>query len=74
MCLPRPVGLARRFVDAVPDHLRGRAFGLVTTGMTTTQGAAATAAGALAEILAPGLVIAAAGAPRSCSPRPWPGT
>jgi hypothetical protein len=56
------LGLARRFVDAVPDHLRGQACGLVTTGMMTMQGVAATAAGALAEILAPGLVIAAAGA------------
>jgi hypothetical protein len=56
------LGLARRFVDAVPEATRGQAFGLVTTGTMTVQGAAAAAAGGLAELLPPGVVIAIAGA------------
>jgi hypothetical protein len=55
------LGLARRFVDAVPQATRGQAFGLVTTGMMTVQGAAVAVAGGLAELLPPGTVMAIAG-------------
>ncbi len=56
------LGLARRFLDAVPELRRGQAFGLVSTGMMAMQGLAAAGAGALSEWLAPGVVMAVAGA------------
>ncbi len=56
------LGLARRFLDSVPQARRGQAFGLVTTGMMAAQGLAAAGAGALSEVLAPGVVMAIAGA------------
>ncbi|MGW0507158.1 MFS transporter [Micromonospora sp. NPDC003241] len=56
------LGLARRFLDAVPEGRRGQAFGLVSTGMMAMQGLAAAGAGALSEVLAPGIVMALAGA------------
>jgi MFS family permease len=49
------------FVAAVPNTVRAQAFGLVATGMAAGQGTAIIAAGALAEILAPHLVVAIAG-------------
>ncbi|MCA2212423.1 MFS transporter [Jidongwangia harbinensis] len=56
------LGLARRFLEAVPEISRGQAFGLATTGTMTLQGLAMAAAGGLAEVLAPGTVMALAGA------------
>ncbi|MEV1247788.1 MFS transporter [Nonomuraea sp. NPDC049750] len=56
------LGLARRFLDAVPETHRGQAFGLLLTGTMTLQGLAAAAGGALGEVAAPGLVVALAGA------------
>nr|MDT0662710.1 MFS transporter [Micromonospora sp. DSM 115978] len=56
------LGLARRFLEAVPADRRGQAFGLSSTGMMTGQGLAAGGAGALAEVLSPGLVMVLAGA------------
>ncbi len=56
------LGLARRFLDAVPEARRGQAFGLLSTGLMAAQGLAAAGAGALSEVLVPGLVMAAAGA------------
>ena len=56
------LGLARRFLEAAPEANRGHAFGLLTTGLMTLQGWAMAAAGALANTLAPGTVIAVAGA------------
>jgi MFS family permease len=55
------LGLAPRFLAAVPDTHRGQALGLSSTGMTTLQGLAVAAAGALGELAAPGIVIAVAG-------------
>lgn len=55
------LGLARRFLDAVPEARRGQAFGLLGTGMMAGQGLAAAAGGALSEVVAPGTVIALAG-------------
>jgi hypothetical protein len=56
------LGLARRFLDAVPEVHRGQAFGLANTGTMTLQGLAVAAAGALAEALPPECVMALAGA------------
>ncbi|MER7417281.1 MFS transporter [Micromonospora peucetia] len=56
------LGLARRFLDAVPQARRGQAFGLLSAGMMTIQGLAATAGGALSDVLDPGTVMAVAGA------------
>ena len=55
------LGLARRFLDAVPEARRGQAFGLAGTGTMTLQGLAMAAAGAGAEVLTPGAVMALAG-------------
>lgn len=50
------------FVSAVPDSGRGQAFGLVQGGIYAFQGLAIVVAGAVAEFLAPQLVVALAGA------------
>jgi hypothetical protein len=55
------LGLARRFLEATPEAHRGQAFGLLNTGMMTFQGLTMAGAGALAEVLAPGTVMAVAG-------------
>ncbi|MFG1608214.1 MFS transporter [Actinoplanes sp. NPDC049265] len=55
------LGLARRFLEAAPEAHRGQAFGLLNTGMMTFQGLTMAGAGALAEVLAPGRVMAVAG-------------
>lgn len=49
------------FVVAVPADVRGRAFGLVRSGLAAGQGLAFVVAGAAAERVAPSVVIAAAG-------------
>ncbi|MGN9789093.1 MFS transporter [Nonomuraea sp. ZG12] len=56
------LGLARRFLEAVPEANRGQAFGLMLTGTMTLQGLFAAGGGALGEVSAPGLVVGAAGA------------
>ncbi|WDZ85653.1 MFS transporter [Micromonospora cathayae] len=56
------LGLARRFLDAVPPGRRGQAFGLTGTGMMTAQGLAAAGAGALSELTGPAVAMAASGA------------
>ncbi|GAB4060101.1 hypothetical protein GCM10028775_74270 [Catellatospora paridis] len=56
------LGLARRFLDAVPEAARGQAFGLALTGTMTMQGLSAAAGGALGEALPPAAVIALCGA------------
>ncbi|MEQ4302711.1 MFS transporter [Plantactinospora sp. B6F1] len=55
------LGLARRFLAAVPEQRRGQAFGLLATGLMTTQGLTAGLAGLLAEWLPPGRVMVLAG-------------
>jgi MFS family permease len=55
------LGLARRFLAAVPEDSRGQAFGLAATGLMTLQGLAVAAAGALGELASPGTVVALAG-------------
>jgi predicted MFS family arabinose efflux permease len=56
------LGLARRFLEAVPEANRGQAFGLALTGTMTLQGVSAAGGGALGEVFAPGWVVAVAGA------------
>ncbi|SCK22609.1 MFS transporter [Streptomyces sp. WMMB 322] len=56
------LGLARRFLKAVPEDHRGQAFGLMLTGTMTLQGLCAAGGGVLGEVSAPGLVVGAAGA------------
>ena len=46
------------YVQAVPPHLRGRAFGVAGTTMMVLQGAILLAAGALAELTGPRVPIA----------------
>ena len=55
------LGLARRFLAAVPSQRRGQAFGLAGTGMMTLQGLAMAGAGGLADVISPGMVMALAG-------------
>ncbi|MGV9595368.1 MFS transporter [Streptosporangium sandarakinum] len=56
------LGLARRFLKAVPEANRGQAFGLALTGTMTLQGLFAAGGGALGEVVTPGLVVGATGA------------
>jgi MFS family permease len=50
------------FMQALPAQRRGQAFGLVSAGLVAGQGLSITAAGAIAEVVSPGLVITVAGA------------
>jgi MFS family permease len=50
------------FVLIVPPRSRGLAFGLVQSGMQAVQGLAIAAAGALADVLGPELVVGLSGA------------
>jgi MFS family permease len=49
------------FMQALPAARRGQAFGLVSAGLVAGQGLSMTAAGAVAEVVPPGLVITVAG-------------
>ncbi|MEW9551417.1 MFS transporter [Nonomuraea sp. NPDC050783] len=55
------LGLQRRFVDAVPEEVRGQAFGLQSAGLMSGQAAGAALIGAVGEVTGPGTAIAAAG-------------
>jgi MFS family permease len=55
------LGLARRFLAAVPEVHRGQSFGLASTGTMTLQALTMAGAGGLADVLAPGVVMAVAG-------------
>jgi hypothetical protein len=56
------LGIQRRFLDAVPAPALGQAFGLLSTGLMTFQGAGPALFGAIAEIASPGRAMALAGA------------
>jgi hypothetical protein len=56
------LGIQRRFLDAVPAPVLGQAFGLLSTGLMTFQGAGPTLFGAVAEITSAGGAMALAGA------------
>jgi MFS family permease len=49
------------FMQALPAARRGQAFGLVSAGLVAGQGLSITAAGAIAEVVPAGVVIAVAG-------------
>ncbi|MEO3870593.1 MFS transporter [Nonomuraea sp. B12E4] len=55
------LGLQRRFVDAVPEEVRGQAFGLQSAGLMTGQAVGAALVGALGEWITPAYAIAVAG-------------
>ena len=55
------LGIQQAFLDAVPERLRGQAFGLYTTGAMGGQGLGPLVAGVLASALAPGPAMALAG-------------
>ncbi|MEV0594617.1 MFS transporter [Nonomuraea cavernae] len=56
------IGLQRRFLQALPEHARGQAFGLVSTGLMSGQALGAVAVGALTGLVGAGLSIAVFGA------------
>jgi hypothetical protein len=49
------------FVQAVPDHRRGQAFGVASTALKSSQGIGILAAGAVAERTSPSLALALMG-------------
>ncbi|WP_051570020.1 hypothetical protein [Cryptosporangium arvum] len=49
------------FTSAVPDQWRAQAFGVVGTGLVTGQSVGVIGGGALAEVVAPHVVVAIAG-------------
>ncbi|WP_157250380.1 MFS transporter [Nonomuraea typhae] len=57
------LGTQERYLDAVPERLRGQALGLAGSGMQTGQALAATLTGTVAEVVAVNwtIVLAAAG-------------
>uniref|UniRef100_A0AAU3GWD7 MFS transporter n=1 Tax=Streptomyces sp. NBC_01401 TaxID=2903854 RepID=A0AAU3GWD7_9ACTN len=55
------IGLDQWFVDAVPEHLRGRAMTLLTAGLMTFQGIGMAFAGLTAEFVPVHQVVAYAG-------------
>ncbi|SDK17457.1 MFS transporter [Nonomuraea jiangxiensis] len=55
------LGLQRRFVDAVPEEVRGQAFGLQSAGLMTGQAVGAALIGVLGELITPRYAIAVAG-------------
>ncbi|GAA0275466.1 MFS transporter [Cryptosporangium japonicum] len=57
-----PLGLQRRFLDAVPHARRGQAFGLLHAGMMTFQGLGPALLGLVTESVSVGATIAVAGA------------
>ncbi|MEV2244344.1 MFS transporter [Streptomyces sp. NPDC049970] len=56
------IGLDQWFVEAVPEHLRGRAMTLLTAGLMTVQGLGMALAGLAAEFLPVHQVVACSGA------------
>jgi predicted MFS family arabinose efflux permease len=56
------LGIQRRFRESVPAPVLGQAFGLMSTGLMTFQGAGPALCGAAAEVIPPGRVMALTGA------------
>jgi len=55
------------FVQAAPSERRGEAFGLAQGGINLSQGVAMIAAGALAQVISPALVISIFGGVGTCA-------
>lgn len=60
LCSAYTLAMDHVLLDIVPERLLGRVYGVNTAGLVVTQGLGFAAAGALAEALAPHLVIACA--------------
>ncbi|MBA8824742.1 MFS family permease [Saccharopolyspora lacisalsi] len=60
-CVAYSLPLQAAFAELVPEHLRGRGFGLFSSGLMTAQGLGTAAVGALASALGPASAITAAG-------------
>lgn len=56
------LGLQRRFLESVPEEVRGQAFGLQSAGLMTGQAIGAALVGALAELTSPHVAITISGA------------
>lgn len=56
------LGLQRWFVDAVPEAVRGQAFGLASAGMMTGQALGGALVGVAAEVTSPHMAIVLTGA------------
>jgi MFS family permease len=61
ICSSFQVAANTKFAGAVPRQARGRAFGIAMTGLCATQVVAVLAAGALAQIFSPSVVVAGGG-------------
>ncbi|MET9344437.1 MFS transporter [Nonomuraea sp. NPDC003804] len=61
-CLAYQLGLQRHFLEAVPEQVRGHAYGLQSAGLMTGQALGAAMVGGLAEVAGPGAAMAASGA------------
>jgi predicted MFS family arabinose efflux permease len=55
------IGLDRCLLEATPEHLRGRALSIATSGLMLANGLGFAAAGAAAELASPHAVIVASG-------------
>ncbi|MEV4377088.1 MFS transporter [Streptosporangium sp. NPDC049644] len=60
------LGLQRWFVEAVPEPVRGQAFGLASAGMMSGQALGAVLVGVAAELTSPHMAIVLAGAATVC--------
>ncbi|MFI6387570.1 MFS transporter [Nonomuraea sp. NPDC050547] len=56
------LGLQRRFLEAVPEHVRGQAFGLQSAGLMTGQAAGAAIVGGVGELTGPPTAMVIGGA------------
>lgn len=56
------LGLQRWFVDAVPEAVRGQAFGLASAGMMTGQALGGALVGVAAEVTSPHMAVVVTGA------------
>lgn len=61
-CLAYQLGLQRRFLEAVPEAVRGQAYGLQSAGLMTGQAVGAAMIGGVAELAGSGPAMAASGA------------
>jgi hypothetical protein len=66
VCASYQIAASAAFVSAVPQHLRGTAFGLAQGGMSLGQGVVMIAAGAAAGAFAPTAVITTIGIIGAC--------
>ncbi|WP_431900840.1 MFS transporter [Nonomuraea sp. bgisy101] len=61
-CLAYQLGLQRRFLEAVPEQVRGQAYGLQSAGLMTGQAVGAAVIGGVAELAGSGPAMAVSGA------------